>query len=147
MELAYTIENWHWLVLGLLLVGAETLGAGGFLIGLALAAFLQALLVSLVSISWEWQLVVYAFSSMLLSWVYFHFFRSFNEQTDQPQINDRAAQLVGRKLTLEEAVTQGRGRVLVGDTYWKVAADKDYPVGAVIEIVASEGMTLLITES
>ena len=45
MEAELTIQAWHWLVLGLVLLTAEALGAGGFVIGLAIAAFVQSLLI------------------------------------------------------------------------------------------------------
>src|SRR5262245_43038872 len=38
--------------------------------------------------------------------------------SDQPELNRRSAQLVGRVLVVEEAIEGGRGKVRAGDTLW-----------------------------
>ncbi len=145
-EFTLILQDWHWLVLALLLIGAETLGTGGFLIGLALAAFLMSVLIYFLDITWQWQLVYYALTSLLFTWVYWRFFRGFNDKTDQPTINDRAAQLIGRRLILDEPIMQGQCRVQIGDTRWKIKAAQDYPVGTEVEVIKSEGMELLVKQ-
>ena len=58
IELLNNLEPWHWLSLGLLLLGAEALGPSGFLLGTAIAAFLLAIINALFSdSSWQTQLI------------------------------------------------------------------------------------------
>lgn len=140
-----TIQPWHWLVFGILLLVAETLGAGGFLIGIAIAAFVQSIIaVSANNLSWDFQLLLFGLNSLLFTVIYWKFFRKFNQKTDAPTINNRAAQLVGRQLLLEQPLTNGVGKILIGDTFWRATADSELPAGTKVEIVSSEGMNLVV---
>ena len=145
MELFETLQVWHWIVLGLLLIGAETLGAGGFLLGTAVAAFLASVILYLMpEISWEAQLVVFAVMSMIFTVFWWFFFKRVDKESDTPNLNDRASQLIGRTATLGEPTINGQGRVQIGDTYWKVTAERDIQAETIIKVVASDGMTLKI---
>jgi len=62
----------------------------------------------------------------------------------EPLLNDRAAQLIGRRVVLEESLIAGQGRIKVGDTLWKASADTQLDAGTTVEIYASEGMMLKI---
>jgi membrane protein implicated in regulation of membrane protease activity len=63
--------------------------------------------------------------------------------TDQPDLNLRASQLVGRVVLLEEAIEHGRGKARVGDTLWTVEGP-DAPVGAQVRITAAHGTVLKV---
>ena len=65
-------------------------------------------------------------------------------RSDQPDLNRRAAQLVGRVLIVEEAIEGGRGKVRVGDTLWPVEGP-DAPVGTEVRVTAAK-TTLLRVE-
>jgi membrane protein implicated in regulation of membrane protease activity len=60
------------------------------------------------------------------------------------QLNQRGQQLVGRRLTLDAPLVNGRGHVRVGDSSWPVIADEDLAAGSKVEVVAVEGITLRI---
>jgi membrane protein implicated in regulation of membrane protease activity len=61
--------------------------------------------------------------------------------TDQPGLNRRGHQLIGRIATVSEAIDGGRGRVRIGDTVW-TAEGPDLPAGAAARIVAADGAVL-----
>jgi membrane protein implicated in regulation of membrane protease activity len=63
--------------------------------------------------------------------------------TDQPLLNRRAEQLVGRTATLEEEIVNGHGRVRLGDTLWRVSGP-DLPAGARVRVKAVSSGTLEI---
>ena len=54
-------------------------------------------------------------------------------KSDQPDLNRRAEQLIGRVLLLEEAIKGGRGKVRVGDTLW-LAEGADLPAGTRVKV-------------
>ncbi|RTE66586.1 NfeD family protein [Amphritea opalescens] len=138
-----TLTQWHWLILGIVLLILEMLGASGFLIGLAVAALVVAAVVALgVVDSWSYQLLLFALLGITFTVLYWRVFRTFNSQTDEPLLNDRAAQLIGRKFVLEQNLENGQGRVQVGDTLWKAEADTTLLAGTKVEIYASEGMMI-----
>jgi len=54
-------------------------------------------------------------------------------KSDQPDLNRRAEQLIGRVLLLEEAIEGGRGKVRVGDTLW-LAEGAELPAGTRVKV-------------
>ncbi|WP_028116452.1 NfeD family protein [Ferrimonas senticii] len=146
MTEAWMLAPWHWLVLALLLLALEALGAGGFVLGAALAAGLMALLLWLLpELSWASQLILFAVAAVAFSVAYWRFFRGFNQRTEQPQLNDRAAQLVGRRITLAEPLPVGDSRLQLGDTLWRVRSEQAIAAGTAVTIHGSDGMVLLIS--
>jgi len=63
--------------------------------------------------------------------------------SDEPGLNLRAAQYVGRVVTVEEPVAGGRGKVRVGDTIW-AAQGSDAPQGARVKVTGTHGTVLLV---
>jgi inner membrane protein len=64
-------------------------------------------------------------------------------KSDQPDLNRRAAQLVGRVLLVAEAIEAGRGKVRAGDTLWP-AEGPDAPVGAEVRVIAAKATVLVV---
>jgi membrane protein implicated in regulation of membrane protease activity len=65
-------------------------------------------------------------------------------RSDQPELNRRGLQLVGRVLIVEEAIEGGRGKVRVGDTLWP-AEGPDTPAGTEVRVTAAR-VTILLVE-
>ena len=63
--------------------------------------------------------------------------------TDQPDLNRRPAQLVGRVMVIEEAIAHGRGRARMGDTLWEVEGP-DAAAGTRVRVTAAEGAVLRV---
>jgi inner membrane protein len=63
--------------------------------------------------------------------------------TDQPDLNIRAQQYVGRMVVVEQAIQNGRGKVRVGDTLWQ-AEGLDAPAGSRVKITATNGNVLVV---
>ena len=135
--------SWElWLALGLCLLAAEALGASGFLIGAAVAAIANSVLVWFVpDLSFTAQIVIYAVTAMVATAVYFRVFQVAQEDDGTPAINARAGSLVGTTLQLPEDL-DGIGRVQIGDTMWKVTSTEPLAAGTEIVVVGNDGMTL-----
>ena len=115
MQWLTEISAWHWASLGILLLMLEILGTAGFLIGSAIAAFLMAAIIVFVpDMDWKWQLAIFSITAATFSVIYFKRFAKFNEKTDQPNLNNRAAQHIGKRYILSEAIINGQGRIQVG---------------------------------
>lgn len=134
-----------WAGLALLLIAAETLVPGVFLMWLGFAAaavFVGVLLVP--GIAPLWQAVAFIALSFLSIWIYWRFFRQSVEQPgDHPALNRRAAQLVGEVFVLEQAIVNGKGRIKIGDALW-VVHGSDLPVGASVRVTGGDAMTLTV---
>jgi membrane protein implicated in regulation of membrane protease activity len=63
--------------------------------------------------------------------------------SDQPDLNRRPEQLVGRVLRVEQAIAGGRGKVRAGDTLWP-AEGPDLPAGAAARVAAVRGSVLVV---
>lgn len=145
MDFFNQLSAWHWVILGVGLLAIEALGAGGFMIGASLAAFAVAILnVIFPSLNWQFQLAIFSFLAVIGTWAYWKRFKKYNQATDSPELNDRARQLVGRTIKLQEPIENGFGRVQIGDTYWKVRCSESVPTDSSVKVIDSEGMTLIV---
>ena len=147
MDISNVLEPWHWLILFFVLLGAEALGAGGFLLGSAAAAAVVSLWLWLVpDMSWPVQLVIFGTGSLLLSFSYWKLFRKVNNKSDSPELNNRASQLIGRTIILDHDLPAGQSKLAIGDTLWKVESDRSVAKGSRISVTGHQGMMLLVRE-
>jgi len=133
-----------WAAFALLLFAAETLAPGAFMLWLGFAAvvvFLGVLLVPGIPVLA--QAAAFVVLSFISIQVYRTWFRSNERQSDQPALNRRTAALVGRVVTLERPIVDGRGRVQIADAYWDVVGP-DLPAGAPVRIVGGDAMSLQV---
>ena len=139
--------NWQavtWAVVALLLLAAETLAPGAFMLWLGFAAAAVFVLVLVVpGLPVLAQVVAFLALSVLSIQIYRIRFRGRVRQSDQPMLNRRAEQLIGRVVPLESAIVNGSGRVQIADAYWDVSGP-DLPAGSVVRVVAVDGMTLKV---
>lgn len=63
--------------------------------------------------------------------------------SDQPQLNQRGMQLIGRRVTLREPIEGGTGRVQLGGTAWPIEGP-DLPQGAVVKVVGARLNALIV---
>jgi membrane protein implicated in regulation of membrane protease activity len=137
---------WNWMVLGMILLAAEIVAPGVFLLWIGIAALIVgALSLALWNATfWVWELQVVVFLALsLVSAVVGRRIAASNEESDQPLLNRRGEQLIGRTATLTEPIREGYGRVRIGDTMWRVAGP-DLPVGARVRIVAVRDLELVV---
>ncbi|QBH04453.1 NfeD family protein [Xanthomonas oryzae] len=133
-----------WAVLALLLIAAETLVPGAFLLWMGIAAAAVCVLVLVLpDIALLVQIVAFVVLSFVSVQVYRTWFRGKGRESDRPLLNRRAEQLIGRRVLLDQAIDDGRGRVKVDDAFW-VIAGPDLPAGTPVRIVGVDGMTLLV---
>lgn len=143
------LSQWHWFIFGLLLLIGEVLGASGFLLGTSIAALVTGLIVWLApsvidgGVDWQGQVLTCALFAIIFSLLYWRFFRTDQQESDRPELNPRTAQLVGRKLILEQDVSF-QGRIQIGDTFWKVVADKPLVAGEHVEVISADATILTI---
>lgn len=146
MGLLDSLQPWHWLILSLVLFALEALGASGFLIGAGIASALMALLLWLFpSLDWGVQLMLFGVGTLVMTVAWWKVFRRYNEQTDHPELNNRAVQMVGRVIVLEQPVSNGQGRIQIGDTFWKVRSETDLEAGTTAVVSGYDGMVLQLT--
>jgi inner membrane protein len=139
------LNNYGWWLLALVLIGAEIVAPGYFMLWIGIAAGVMGIVTLLApALSPIAQAVAFALLAIASCTIYWRFIRPIAEQRDdEPLLNRRGARMVGRRVTVVEAIVNGRGKVKVGDGAW-LAEGPDLPAGAEVEVVACEGTTLRV---
>ena len=138
---------WNWIVLGLVLLVLEILLPGVFLLWIGIAA----LIVGAVSLtlwtsafwSWEIQVVVFLVLSVVAAFAGRKIMSKRGDDSDQPLLNRRSQQLIGRTATLKEPIAEGFGRIQLGDTVWRVSGP-DLPAGAKVRVISVTDSELVV---
>ena len=139
---------WNWMVLGIALLAIEILAPGFFLLWIGIAA----LIVGAASLAlwnaafwtWEIQVVVFLFLSLASAYLGHKMMGGRNSESDQPLLNRRSEQMIGRTATLAEPITNGHGRIRLGDTLWRVSGP-DLPAGTQVKVVSVDDLELVVT--
>ena len=92
---------------------------------------------------WELQLVIFAIVSMATVFIVRRYADPAAAKSDEPVLNVRGAQYIGRTFTVAEDIRQGRGKVRVGDTVW-YAEGEDATVGMRVKVVGVDGTALVV---
>ena len=136
-----------WAALAVVLFAAEALAPGAFMLWMGFAA--AAVFVAV----WAFdgfgllmQVVLFVTLSFVSIQIYRTWFRKRARQSDQPLLNRRAEQLIGRVVPLDQAIVNGNGRAKIDDAFWGVAGP-DLPVGSQVRVVAVDGMTLKVQQA
>jgi membrane protein implicated in regulation of membrane protease activity len=110
--------GWLWMIGGVILLAAEILAPGIFLIFVGAAAVATGVFALLFGLGLPAQLALFALYTVIAVMIGRRFYANSNTDSSDPLLNDRAARLVGRVVTVVETVDSGGGRVRVGDSEW-----------------------------
>lgn len=139
------LHFWHWWVLAAVLVILELTVAGTFFfLWLAVAAGITGLVALLApGLTWELQVLIWAVLSMVSVFTWRRFRPKMDTPTDQPSLNRRGTQYVGRVFTLEAPIVNGVGKLTVADTTWKIRGP-DTAAGTHVRVSAVDGTSLSV---
>ena len=133
-----------WAALAVVLFAAEALVPGAFMLWMGVAAAVVFLAVwAIGDVPVLVQVVLFVVLSFVSIQIYRTWFRKRARPSDQPLLNRRAEQLVGRVVLLDQAIVNGNGRAKVDDAFWAVTG-VDSPAGSSVRVVAVDGMTLKV---
>jgi len=111
---------------------------GGALIA---AGVVGGIVYLLPGLGWEYQVLIFSVLSVISIIVWRKFFRTQPADTDQPALNRRGEQYIGRLFTLNEPIIDGMGKIRVDDSTWKIRGD-DCKVGTQVEVTGVDGTIL-----
>ncbi|RKZ82117.1 MAG: NfeD family protein [Gammaproteobacteria bacterium] len=130
------MDFWHWWIIAVVLVIIEILAPTFFALWMAIAAFLTGVALFLMpEMQWEYQVFLFATLSVISIVVWRHYYSKNPIATDEPLLNRRGEQYIGRVITLKEPIIDGQGKVQVDDSTWKIEG-KDCPSGTKIKVVS-----------
>ena len=137
-------DVYAWIGIGLALMAAEAFAPGAFLLWLGIAAVAMGGVVAVFpAMTLLAQVIVFAVLAVISIGIYQFFLKPREKPSDQPLLNKKVAQMVGRTFVLEQPITNGHGKVRVNDALWSIAGE-DLPAGARVTVVATEGITLRV---
>ncbi len=139
-----SIGQWFWFIAAAILLMGELLIPGIFLLWLGVAAALTGFIDIALGLDWRGEIVTFALTSLALvaaSWKYVT--AQWRPTSDQPHLNQRHLTYIGQTVTLDTAITSGRGTVTIDGTIWDVeGADAD--VGTRVKVTGVNGMRLVV---
>jgi membrane protein implicated in regulation of membrane protease activity len=132
-----------WLIGGILLLMAEIIAPGFFLIFVGAAAIATGLFVLLFDLGLAPALALFALYTALAVAVGRKVYANRPVNSSDPHLNDRSARLIGRTVTVVEAVDEHGGRVRVGDGDWSARGERAEP-GSRVRITGVDGNCLTV---
>jgi hypothetical protein len=144
MNLSSVDPVWLWLIGGIVLLIAEVIAPGFFLVFIGAAAIATGLLSLLLPLSIPLELAVFAILAVILVRVGGR--RAYSTKYDfstDPLLNDRAGRLLGKVVTVVQPIDANSGRVKVGDGEWS-ARGAPAAIGDRVRIVDIDGNCLKV---
>jgi membrane protein implicated in regulation of membrane protease activity len=142
-ELLLNIGHWLWLIIAGVLLLLELAAPGVFFLWLALAATLTGIATFIVDFPWQIQIVLFATLSVILVLLVRPRLRSHGTPSDQPNLNQRMYNYVGRIYPLETDIRNGRGKVRIDDTLWDVEGP-ELSKGTRVRVARVEELRLVV---
>ena len=135
---------WTWWIAAGLLIILEALAPGAVFLWLGISGAFVGLIAWLnPGLSWEIQTSLFAVLSVVSIVVWRKFMKTRPTDTDHPALNERSRDMIGREITLVEAIHNGEGRTRIGDTIWLVEGP-DLGEGAHAKVTEVNGSTLIV---
>jgi membrane protein implicated in regulation of membrane protease activity len=136
--------EWLWLIGGVVLLIAELIAPGFFLVFIGGAAIATGFASLLLPLSVPLQLAIFAVLAFLAARVGGrHAYAMRYDYSPDPFLNDRARRLLGRVVVATQPIDSNGGRVRVGDSEWS-ARGGPAAVGDRVRIVDIEGNCLKV---
>ncbi|HET9813656.1 MAG TPA: NfeD family protein [Sphingomicrobium sp.] len=135
--------GWLWLIGGVVLLIAEVIAPGFFLVFIGAAAIATGLFAVLFGLGLELQLALFALYALLAVLIGRRVYATHGADSADPLLNDRAGRLVGKVVTVTVAVDEHNGRVRVGDSEWS-ARGGPADVGQRVRVTGVDGNCLTV---
>ncbi|MBL4588554.1 MAG: NfeD family protein [Alphaproteobacteria bacterium] len=148
MEYLDIIEFWHWWAAAVTFLIFEVFAPGVVFIWIAIsAAIIGAMLFAFPNLTWELQFSIWGVLAVLSAVVGRNYIRRNPIKTDEPNLNKRGNQYIGRTFTLDNTLENGMGKIKVDDSIWKVEAVSDLKKGTKIKITGLDGVIFKIEKA
>ena len=143
---------WHWLVVGMVLIGFEIFLPSFTVLWFGLGAFVvAALLLVLPDLAISWLLFIWAISSIAFGLAWFKYLRP--KMTDRTKAGITQEAIVGEVgMVIKAPSGESRGHVrfitpVLGDDEWEFICDESVAVGDKIKINGVSGNTLMVSKA
>jgi membrane protein implicated in regulation of membrane protease activity len=135
--------GWLWLIGGVVLLIAEIIAPGFFLLFIGAAAMATGVFTILFDLGAAPQLALFALYAVIALIFGRKVYANRDVNSSDPLLNDRSARLVGKVVTVVNAVDDHDGRVRVGDSEWS-ARGGPAAAGERVRVTGVDGNCLLV---
>lgn len=135
--------GWLWAIGGVVLLIAELIAPGFFLLFIGAAAIVTGVFTLLFGLELAPQLVLFALYAALAVMLGKRFYAQSSAESSDPLLNDRVARMIGKSVVVTDPVDANGGRVKVGDSEWS-ARGGPAAVGERVTITGVEGNCLTV---
>ncbi len=134
------IEFWHWFIATVVLITLEMVVLPAvFFLWMGIAAGVVGLLLMLMpGLPFMAQIIIFTVLAVVSLVVHKRYLKNNPPSTDEPTLNRRGEQYIGRVFTLEEAIVNGTGKIKVDDSIWKVMGE-DKNDGGKVRVTGVDG--------
>lgn len=144
MQFLENLNFWQWGIAAIVLIIIEMLAPGAFFLWLGIAAAAVGVVMYIApDISWQLQFSIFAVVSIVSLVVWHRVLKKNPTATDQPTLNRRGEQYIGRTFTLAEPIVNGHGKIRVDDSTWKIEGP-DCNSGTRVEVIGVDSVVLRI---
>lgn len=138
------VDHWSWWILAVVLLVLEMFVPGTFFMWIGISAGVVGFLLLLIpSMGWVYQVGIFAVLSVVTVIAWRRYQLQHPVESDQPALNRRGEQYVGRTFTLEEAIVNGHGKIRVDDTTWRILGE-DCVAGSRVKVMGVDGVLLKV---
>ena len=135
--------GWIWLIGGVLLLILEVIAPGFFLVFIGAAAIATGLFTVLFDLGTAAQLALFVLYTLVAVMLGRRAYADRTSDSTDPLLNDRAARLIGKVVTVVAEVDEHNGRVRVGDSEWS-ARGGPAAAGERVRITGVDGNCLTV---
>jgi len=137
-----TLTPWHWMTAGLILCAFELFAPSTIFLWPGIAAILTGVIALLFpGMNWHLQVAIFAVLAIATVLAGRQFYK---RKTRGPSsLNRRAENLIGKQITLTDAIKNGVGGAFVGGTRWRVLGP-DAEAGESMIVTALDGASLVV---
>lgn len=134
---------WAWFVVGLILLALELVVPGGWFLWLGAGGLLTGVLAFIPGVTWPLQVTFFGVLALAIVVGWSIISRNRKPKTDRPLLNKRAEAFIGHEGVLDEPISNGFGRMKLGDSVWRITGP-DLAAGARIRVIGAEGPVLRV---
>lgn len=141
----FVFNHWFWFILSVALFALEMAVPGVIFMWLAFAGVIVGGLVLVMpDMGWEIQFILFSVLGIISVFAGRNYLKKNPIISEDENLNDRGARYVGKMYTLERALTNGEGKVRIGDSLWLVRGDFDAEVGIAVKVIDTDGVVLIV---
>lgn len=146
IELLSQLTAWHWLMLGVVLLGVELMTGSTYILWPAVSALAVGVLLFIApGMGWELQMLLFfllSITTLVLGRTHLQKLVKGGEPSD---LNDPGKAMIGRQVKAAADFTGTEGRVNVGDTQWSARLEiGSADAGDLLIVKSVEGATLIV---